>query len=81
MAEMLELDSPRWKKLKHAYGKASDIPALLERLKTAPPPADWQSEPWFSLWSALCHQHDVYTASYAALPHIAAIAAAKPVGG
>ena len=77
---MLKLDSPLWSKLTHAYGKASDIPALLEQLKTAPPPANWESEPWFSLWSALCHQYDVFTASYAAVPHIVTIAAAKPAG-
>jgi len=76
---MLELNSPKWNKLTHAYGKASDIPALLEQLKTAPPPSDYQSEPWFSLWSALCHQYDVYTASYAAIPHIVSIAAARPI--
>ena len=72
---MLTLDSHRWGELTHAYGEASDIPALLRVLKTAPPPASYQSEPWFSLWSALCHQHDVYTASYAAIPHVVAIAA------
>jgi hypothetical protein len=75
---MLELESPRWGELMDAYGKASDIPALLEQLKTAPPSADSRSEPWFSLWSALCHQSDVYTASYAAVPHVIAIAASKP---
>lgn len=72
---MLALDSPRWSELTHAYGEASDIPALLSSLKTAPPPAGYQSEPWFSLWSALCHQYDVYTASYAAIPHVVNIAA------
>ena len=36
-----------------------------------------REEPWFSLWSALCHQSDVYTASYAATPHVAEIAAGK----
>ena len=77
---MLELDSPKWDKLTHAYGQASDIPALLEQLKTAPRRASWRSEPWFSLLSALCHQDDVYTASYAAVPHVVAVAAAKPAG-
>jgi hypothetical protein len=72
---MLPLDSPRWSELTHAYGTASDIPALLKNLKTAPPPTGYQSEPWFSLWSALCHQNDVYTASYAAVPHVVALAA------
>jgi hypothetical protein len=77
---MLELGSPRWSELTHAYGGAVDIPPLLERLSTASAPADGMSEPWFSLWSALCHQTDVYTASYAAVPHVVAIAASKPRG-
>ena len=34
-------------------------------------------EPWFALWSALCHQSDVYPASYAAVPHIVSAAAAR----
>jgi hypothetical protein len=65
--------------LSHAYGVASDIPQLIKDLKAAPPPHNVESEPWFSLWSSLCHQSDVYTASYAALPHVVAIAAGKPV--
>jgi len=75
---MLDLDSPIWKDLTHAYGSAADIPTLLEQLKTASPQEKYDSEPWFSLWSALCHQNDVYSASYAALPHIIAIAGSKP---
>jgi hypothetical protein len=75
--KMLALDSPRWGELTHAYGGASDVPELLRNLKTAPPPTDYRSEPWFTLWSALCHQNDVYTASYAAIPHIVALAADK----
>lgn len=76
---MLDINSPQWKNLTHAYGSAADIPALLEQLKTAPPQRDGTVEPWYSLWSALCHQYDVYTASYAALPHIVAIAGSRPV--
>lgn len=76
---MLELQSPRWKELSHAYGPAHDIPDLLEQLKTAPPKKDYRSEPWFSLWSALCHQGDVYTASYAAVPHVIGIGLGKPI--
>jgi hypothetical protein len=75
---MLELNSPLWKDLEHAYGSAADIPALLEQLKTASPQKKYGTEPWFSLWSALCHQYDVYSASYAALPHIIAIASSRP---
>ena len=29
-----------------------------------------RDEPFFSLWSSLCHQGDVYSASYAAVPKI-----------
>jgi hypothetical protein len=29
---LLSLDSPRWAELHHAYGEASDTPALLEAL-------------------------------------------------
>jgi hypothetical protein len=72
---MLPLDDPRWGLLQHAYGKAEDIPALLLALASSTgPKAHARDEPWFSLWSSLCHQGDVFTASYAAVPHIVHIA-------
>lgn len=72
---MLALDDPRWKDLRHAYGDAADVPELLQALALSTEPiADSEKEPWFSLWSRLCHQGDVYTASYAAIPHIVRIA-------
>jgi hypothetical protein len=74
---MLSLDDQRWSELKHAYGSAADIPALLENLKSAGPQKGYDTEPWFSLWSALCHQYDVYPASFAAVPHIIAAAAER----
>ena len=76
---MLDLESPKWRNLSHAYGAATDVPLLIKQLKTAPPPRNPESEPWFSLWNSLCDQYDVYTASFAALPHIVAIAESKPV--
>ncbi|HJT76725.1 MAG TPA: hypothetical protein VJ739_05940 [Gemmataceae bacterium] len=75
---MLPLDSKRWSELSHAYGDASDLPSLLAELKSLPPDAGSQAEPYFSLWSALCHQGDVYTASYAAVPHIVRVMDAAP---
>jgi hypothetical protein len=76
---MLDLDSPKWKQLKQAYGSAEDIPTLLRQLSDAPAKMeDYETEPWFSLWSSLCHQNDVYTASYAAVPHIVANATLRP---
>lgn len=72
---MLDLDDPRWAQLSHAYGSAADIPELLRQLarETEPKP-EHEVEPWFTLWSSLCHQGDVFEASYAAVPHIVAIA-------
>jgi hypothetical protein len=66
---MLSLDSPRWSELEHAYGNASNIPGLLRQLQ-ALPLSDGENEPWFSLWSSLAHQGDVYSASFAAVPHV-----------
>ncbi|MCM2424092.1 hypothetical protein [Streptomyces sp. RKAG293] len=55
-----------WSQLKHAYGTADDIPGLFERLGTEP-----NDEGWSDLWSRLCHQGSVYSASFAALPLLA----------
>lgn len=74
---MLELDSPRWSELRDAYGSAAKIPALLRQL-SALPDDNGSSEPWFSLWSALAHQGDVYPASFAAVPHVIEVIASSP---
>jgi hypothetical protein len=74
---MLDLDSPRWSQLQHAYGPASDIPDLLRQLETLPAAED-ESTPWSSLWSSLAHQGDVYPASFAAVPHVVRALAADP---
>jgi hypothetical protein len=75
---MLSLNDSRWNELEHAYGNASDIPELLKQLFTLPA-ADGNAEPWFSLWSALAHQGDVYSASFAAVPHVIAALATDPI--
>jgi len=72
---MIDLDDPRWQNLSHGYGSAADIPKLLRQLACATgPKGASESETWFTLWSSLCHQGDVYDASYAALPYIVEIA-------
>jgi hypothetical protein len=71
---MLALDDPQWATLAHAYGPATDIPGLLRKLTLSVRPSAARDEPWWSLWSSLCHQGDVYSASYAALPHVVQIA-------
>ncbi|AKJ05861.1 hypothetical protein ATI61_110390 [Archangium gephyra] len=70
---MLSLDSPEWTRLQHAYGPAGDIPELLERFQEQPDEEDWDE-----LWSCLCHQYTTYSATYAALLHIADIARTRP---
>jgi len=79
MASPLDLDSPRWSELRHAYGDASDIPEPLRQLEDFPPHAAYEDEPWFSLWSALSHQGDIYSASFAAVPHVVRVIATDPM--
>ena len=67
---MLALSDPRWSSFTHAYGPAENIPALLARARDDPGPSHEPGTAWFDLWSALCHQGDTYTASYAAVPHL-----------
>jgi hypothetical protein len=67
--DALSLDDTRgWADLKHAYGSAGDIPHLMQQL-LALSASSGRDEPWFSPWSALAHQGDVYSASFAAVPH------------
>jgi len=74
---VLSLKSARWSELRHAYGQAGDIPAMLECLRELPK-SEGEAEPWFTLWSALAHQGDVYSASFAAVPHVVAALATAP---
>ena len=78
LLEALPLDDPQWGELTHAYGSAADIPALLRQLANFPSCENYRDEPWYTLWSSLCHQGDVYSASFASVPHIIAAAAANP---
>jgi hypothetical protein len=75
---MLSLDDPRWAELTHAYGPASDVPALLRRLEPLAS-SNGTDEPWFSLWSSLAHQGDVYSASFAAVPHVVRVLSINPL--
>jgi hypothetical protein len=74
---MIALADPAWHELQHAYGNASEVPAWLAKLASFPPD-DADSEPWSSIWSALAHQGDVYSASFAASPHIISILSTNP---
>lgn len=73
---MMDLGDIRWANLQHGYGSAGDIPSLLKQLHDLP--ADHGDDPWYSLWSALVHQGDVYSASFAAVPHVIAALSRDP---
>jgi len=65
---------PQWESLRHAYGSAADIPMLLDRAETDLRRGHESGSTWFKLWSALCHQGDAYSASYAAVPSLVRLA-------
>jgi hypothetical protein len=75
---MISLESERWGQLNTAYGAAASIPKLVRALEPFPPYEGARAEPYFSLWSALCHQGDIYTASYAAVPHLVRVIESAP---
>lgn len=59
-----------WASLRCAYGSAERVPELLRRAEEAGP--DF-GDAWDDLWSYICHQGTVYTASYAAVPALTAM--------
>lgn len=71
---MLSLDSTRWAELTQAYGTAEDVPRLLEALACIGSESA-REEVWFALWRTLYRPDAVYTASYAAVPHVLTICA------
>ncbi|MBI5231011.1 MAG: hypothetical protein HY876_02475 [Coriobacteriales bacterium] len=66
-----------WASLRHAYGSAADVPGLLAGALTE---VD-DRQVWDDLWSRLCHQGTVYSASYPALPALAGMASQLPAAG
>lgn len=62
-----------WSRLEHAYGPAGDLPELFAAT-TGP----HERQAWDRLWASLCHQGSLYSASLAALPYLAELAAARP---
>jgi hypothetical protein len=67
---LASLNGVNWSELSHAYGFAGNLEPLLHSLYDFPPESRSQAEPWHTLWSSLCHQGDVYSASFAAVPVI-----------
>jgi hypothetical protein len=61
-----EVDQVTWDLLGHAYGQAKDTPGLLKALDS--PDVDVAEKALEALYSSICHQGSVYTASVAATP-------------
>jgi hypothetical protein len=67
-----EVDEVTWDLLGHAYGQAKDTPGLLKALDS--PDVDAAEKALAALYSSICHQGSVYTASVAATPILFGIA-------
>ncbi|HUE70384.1 MAG TPA: hypothetical protein VMP01_05790 [Pirellulaceae bacterium] len=70
---VVPLDSPRWNVLRHAYGQAGDTPDLIRAIRSESNPNYHDGGAWFAVYSSLFHQHSVYSATYAAMPHLVQI--------
>jgi hypothetical protein len=70
---MIGLDSPRWSELTQAYGSAGDVPRLLGALATLDD-EEARAEVWFALWRMLHRDDQAFSAAYAAVPHLLALA-------
>ncbi|GAB2818629.1 hypothetical protein GCM10022221_15680 [Actinocorallia aurea] len=68
---LTELPAVDWSALHHAYGDASDVPALLRTL--AGSDAEETEEAFGVLFASLCHQGDRFPASAAAVPFLAGL--------
>jgi uncharacterized protein YbaR (Trm112 family) len=79
---MLDLNSSRWSELRHAFGPAQDVPELLRALATESEPRYSRDlsqttdnpTPWEQVYTKLCHQGSLYSATFAAFPHMVDIA-------
>jgi hypothetical protein len=67
---VLPLDSPRWAEIHDAFGSAVMVPQLIRAL----PSGDESSLD--ELFNSICHQGSIYEASFAAVPHLVALARA-----
>ena len=71
----MNLDDPQWSRLRGGYRVPYDPRKALLALERA----DGTDTAWEELWNGLFHQGDVGEASYAAIPHLVRIQAARAV--
>ena len=72
------LDEVPWKRLRHAYGGAKDVPDLLRAL--ASPDAETRGRALSTLYGNILHQGTVYEATAHAVPFLIALADNPAVG-
>ncbi|MFF4322538.1 hypothetical protein [Streptomyces sp. NPDC001568] len=70
------IDDIDWAELEHAYGQADDVPALLRAAGSTD--ARVREEATDELFSSLCHQGTVYSATAAAVPFVARLVTDGP---
>lgn len=63
-----------WEKLSHAYGKATDVPGLLEALGSSQAKA--RAQAIWKLGASICHQGTFYSATPPAIPALVDLVAA-----
>ncbi|MFI7616574.1 HEAT repeat domain-containing protein [Nonomuraea terrae] len=73
------LDDIRWARMRHAYGPAADVPALLRGL--ADPDPAVRENALDGMYGAVHHQGDVYPCTVAAIPFLLRLAAGPGVPG
>ncbi|MGH3734458.1 MAG: hypothetical protein ACRDT6_02375 [Micromonosporaceae bacterium] len=81
VAALPGIDGVNWPQLGHAYGKADDLPGLLRAV--AGHDEGSAEKALDDLWSRVCHQGTVYSASAAVVPFLTELATrvAVDVGG
>ncbi|GGR33087.1 HEAT repeat domain-containing protein [Streptomyces netropsis] len=70
------IDDIDWAELEHAYGPADDVPGLLRAAGSVD--AGVRDEALEELFSSLCHQGSIYSATAAAVPFVAELAVDGP---
>ena len=76
MNEPLDLTSPRWRTLAQAFGSAEDIGRMLAAMYETDDEAS-RTELWYGAWATLCPGDRVFSASFAAAPHLLHIAESR----
>jgi hypothetical protein len=71
---VLDFNDPRWDSLAHAYGSGRSLVPVLEAFARHAEDDDT----WEELVSSVFHQGTIYTASYAVVPHLVALAESRP---